>query len=391
MVTNAHDDARSVRMAMVSMLLVIALLLSGCSPEARASYTAPEAEAATLVGFENVRTYLDAPLKGGDGDAAKWAPDNRKPKVDFLMISGGGAGGAFTVGILSAWSATGTRPKFDVVTGVSTGALIAPYAFLGEAYDQQLVKLYTSGTARNLVEARWMGTGLFQSSLLKPEPLRHLVNKYVTWPFLARIAAEHRKGRRLLILTTDLDTQRAVVWNMGEIAASGRMDSLSLFRDVLIASASIPGIFPAVRIKAQVAGRQIEEMHSDGGSASQVLTLPEQLIAEGGKLAQRKNQKINFYVIVNNALMPEFSTTPDQTLPVMARAYSILIKSQTRASLLALYGYAKRTGAEFHLASINKQIPYSVSDPFNTDYMRTVYAIGYAEMKNGTVWKDRPI
>jgi hypothetical protein len=213
----------------------------------------------------------------------------------------------------------------------------------------------------------------------------------MTWSFLTRIAAEHRKGRRLLVLTTDLDTQRAVVWNMGEIAASGRMDSLSLFRDVLIASASIPGIFPAVRIKAQVAGRQIEEMHSDGGSASQVLTLPEQLIAEGGRLARHRNQKINFYVIVNNALMPEFSTTPDQTLPVMARAYSILIKSQTRASLLALYGYAKRTGAEFHLASIDRQIPYSVSDPFNTGYMRTVFAIGYSEMKGGRLWKDRPI
>lgn len=154
-----------------------------------------------------------------------------------------------------------------------------------------------------------------------------MVEHCVTRALLAQIAAEHRKGRRLFVLTTDLDTQRAVVWNMGAIADSGRPEALKLFQDVLIASASIPGIFPAVMIKARVGHHDIEEMHSDGGSASQILTLPEKLIASARRIPGARRQNVTMYVIVNNALMPEFSITSDKTLPVMARAYSILIKS----------------------------------------------------------------
>jgi hypothetical protein len=354
------------------------------------AHDAREADRASIAGYGEIRTYLDARLDEAPKELVDWAPAFRRNELNILMISGGGAGGAFSVGVLSAWTAKGGRPEFDVVTGVSTGALIAPYAFLGPAYDETLVRLYTSGIAENLVSSKRV-VGLFGSSLLSPEPLRRMVRHFVTPDLLRRVAAEHRKGRRLLVLTTNLDTQRAVVWNMGAIADSGRPDALKLFRDIMVASASIPGVFPAVMIKAEANGRHFEEMHSDGGSSSQVLTLPQALMTSANRLVPSRRQKVNFYVIVNNALMPEFAVTPDRTLSVIIRSYSIFVKAQTQSALTALYNYSQRTGASFHLASIDAQVPYSMTDPFNTGYMRAVYHLGYTELIAGTLWRDCPV
>ncbi|MQB44977.1 patatin-like phospholipase family protein [Rhizobium sp. ICMP 5592] len=372
------------------VLLPFLLILSGCMQTLDRALDASEADKASIAGYGEIRTYLDARLDEAPRDASNWAPATRRGRLDALMISGGGAGGAFSVGVLSAWSTAKTRPQFDVVTGVSTGALIAPYAFLGSAYDDTLVRLYTSGVAQELVRTKGF-VGLFGSSLLRAGPLRQMIERFITPAILQQVAAEHRKGRRLFILTTNLDTQRAVVWNMGAIANSGRPDALKLFQDVLTASASIPGVYPAVMIKAESGGRQFEEMHSDGGSSSQVLMIPQALLTSSQGLLPTKGQAVNFYVIVNNALMPEFATTPDKTLPVIVRAYSIFVKSQTQSALTALYTYSKLTRARFHLASIDAQVPYSMFDPFNTNYMRAVYNLGYAEFVAGTLWKDKPV
>jgi hypothetical protein len=350
---------------------------------------AKEAETASIAGYGEIRTYLDARLDEAPKDI-DWEPATKRDRFDVLMISGGGAGGAFSVGVLSAWSATKTRPRFDIVTGVSTGALIAPFAFLGSAYDDTLVHLYTSGVAEELASSK-RASGLIGPSLLKADPLRRMIEQFITPAILRQVAAEHCKGRRLLVLTTNLDTQRAVVWNMGAIAASGRPDALRLFQDIMVASASIPGVYPAVMIKAESGGHRFEEMHSDGGSASQVLMLPQALLTSSHRLGPAKRTAVNFYVIVNNALMPEFAKTPDTTLSVIARAFSIFVKSQTQSALTALYNYSKLTSAHFHLASIDVQVPYSMLDPFNTQYMCAVYSLGYAELMAGTLWRDSPV
>ncbi|MEK1931305.1 MAG: patatin-like phospholipase family protein [Pararhizobium sp.] len=352
------------------------------------AHNANEAEKASIAGFGEIRSYLDVHLDEAPRNTLDWAPATKRDRLDALMISGGGAGGAFSVGVLSAWSAAKTRPQFDVVTGVSTGALVAPFAFLGSAYDDTLVHLYTSGVAEELVRSKRPG-GLFGPSLLKADPLRRMIERFITPKILQQVAAEHRKGRRLLVLTTNLDSQRAVVWNMGVIANSGQPAAVKLFQDILVASASIPGVYPAVMIKAESGGRHFEEMHSDGGSATQILTFPQFLLTSSTRLATK--QSVNFYVIVNNALMPEFAITPDKTLSVIARAYSIFVKSQTQSALTALFNYSKLTGARFHLASIDAQVPYSMLDPFNTNYMRAVYNLGYAEVVAGTLWRERPV
>ncbi|WP_311043501.1 patatin-like phospholipase family protein [Rhizobium lentis] len=381
------EDRATILIRLMAILMLV--LMAGCMAPDRVRYSETAAVNARIEGFGDIRTYADTGRQLPDARA--WLAMPRHGDANYLVLSGGGAGGAFSVGVLKAWSDRKGRPEFDIVSGVSTGALIAPLAFLGPAYDDTLVDLYTSGVAKELVDADFLPKALLGSSLLKQEPLRRMVERHLTQEILEKIAAEHRKGRRLLVLTSNLDSQRPVVWNMGAIADSGQPDALKLFQDIIIASASIPGVFPAVLIKVTAGGEEFEEMHSDGGSSSQILTIPEGWMASPRQAPWPKGLKLNMYVIVNNALVPEFSTTTNNTLAVMARASAALIKSQTRSALVATYVYAQKNGIRFRVASIDRQIPYKITDPFNTNYMRAVYHLGYAEMASGRLWKDQPV
>ena len=189
------------------------------------------------------------------------------------MISGGGDWGAFGAGVLKGWgNVTGdlARPQFDVVTGVSTGALIAPFAFLGRAYDSQLAGLFTSYGADQIYESNIL-SGIFGGkALANSKPLAKLIETYVDASFLRRVAEERTKGRFLLVGTTNLDAQRPVYWDMGKIAQKGDNQALELFRHVLLASASIPGIFPPVLVQVEAGGQVYQEMHVDGGTTREV-------------------------------------------------------------------------------------------------------------------------
>ncbi len=374
--------------ALVGILIVVVAISSGCATPERAAYNASEARRAQIAGFENIRAHVDDPRPPASV-YDPWKPVIMADKPTMLAISGGGAGGAFTVGILSAWSELGTRPRFEVVKGVSTGALIAPFAFLGSEYDDELRQLYLSGETRGLIDIEWKGAGFFSAGLLKGQALRRNVEQNITAGILRRIAAEHRAGRRLLVMTTNLDTQRAVIWNIGAIADSRRPDSLSLVRQILIASASVPGILPPVSIRAVVDGKQIEELHSDGGSSAQFFTLPESLLVTQNNHA--RGQNLHIYVIVNNALIPEFSMSRERALPIIGRAYGILLKSQTKQGLIALYNFGERTGMEIDIASIDQQVPYSMLNPLSVNYMRKVYNIGYDKMMKQHLWAKRPV
>ncbi|WP_244489879.1 MULTISPECIES: patatin-like phospholipase family protein [unclassified Rhizobium] len=374
--------------ALASILVFAVVISTGCAAPERLTYSASEADRAQISGFENIRTHVDDP-RSPASTHDPWKPVILKDKPTMLAISGGGSGGAFAVGILSAWSELGTRPRFEVVTGVSTGALIAPFAFLGSDYDEQLRRLYLSGETRDLIDIEWKGAGIFSPGLLKGNALRSNVEQNITGEILRRIAIEHRGGRRLLVMTTNLDTQRAVVWNIGAIADSRRPDALPLVRQILIASASVPGIFPPVSIRIVVDGRQIEELHSDGGSSAQLFTLPEHLLVAHND--QAKGQNLHIYVIVNNALIPEFSMSRERALPIMGRAYGILLKSQTKQGLIALYNFAKRAGIDLDIASIDEQVPYSMLNPLSADYMRSVYRIGYEKALGQSLWAKYPV
>lgn len=217
------------------------------------------------------------------------------------------------------------------------------------------------------------------------------MEKYADERLLVAIAREHRKGRRLLVVTTNMDAQRAVVWDMGKIAASDRPEALKLFRDILVASAGVPAVFPPILIDVQAEGKHFAEMHADGGPSIQVFTIPEGLLSTASSRLLPKGTRADLYVLINNALFPEFKVTSNNTFAVGDRGLDTMIKAQTRRSLDATYAFTKRAGIGFHVASIDRAVPYSALDPFNASYVRTLFKLGYEQAISGQVWKTAPI
>jgi predicted patatin/cPLA2 family phospholipase len=243
-------------------VLAALLALCGCASISRIQYGAADAMSSRVLNLNELRRYADEPASTfHDEMPGKF----RSGPLSYLALSGGGADGAYGAGVLNGWTAQGTRPEFSVVSGVSTGALIAPFAFLGAAYDATLRDVYTSGIAESILDAPNFLNALFGSGLFGNTRLRELVARYVNQDMLAAIAVEHVKGKRLFIVTTNLDTQRTVIWDMGRIASLRSPQAVNLFRDVLAASASIPVVFPPMLIDAEANGNRFQEMHVDGG------------------------------------------------------------------------------------------------------------------------------
>jgi predicted acylesterase/phospholipase RssA len=360
--------------------------LAGCSSLPRAPYTASDAASAQVLNVNELRRYTDEPA----ATFLKETPVRFRigPVYSYLALSGGGADGAYGAGVLNGWTAVGTRPEFTVVSGVSTGGLIAPFAFLGPAYDAKLREVYTSGIAESLLDTPSILNALFGSGLFGNTRLRELVARYVDQNMLAAIAEEHAKGRNLLIVTTDLDTQRTAIWDMGRIAAIRTPQALSLFRDVMAASASIPVVFPPIMIDAEANGNHFQEMHADGGVTAPVLTLPEAFILRNGAYVQ--GVRMNIYILINNKVERDFQLVPNSTIDIAARASASVTKTQTRSILYETFDFARRNNFGFNLTYIDKGFPSSSSSGFEPNYMRSLYQYGYDKAKTSNVWVKVP-
>jgi predicted acylesterase/phospholipase RssA len=359
-------------------------ILAGCSSLPRTSYTASDAASSTVLDLDELRRYADEP-------ASMFLKTNVSPRsgpLSYLALSGGGADGAYGAGVLNGWTAAGTRPEFSVVSGVSTGALIAPFAFLGPAYDATLRDVYTSGVAESLLNAPNIVHALFGSGLFGNTHLRELVARYVGHDMLGAIAAEYARGRQLLIVTTNLDTQRTVIWDMGRIATIRSTQALNLFRDVLAASASIPVVFPPMLIDAEANGHRFQEMHVDGGVTAPVLTLPEAFLLRNGALA--KGLRMNIYVLVNDKVERDFKLVPNSTIDIAARTSASVTKTQIRSVLYETYDFARRNNFGFNLTYIDKNLPSPSSFGFEASYMRSLYQYGYDKAKTGDFWAKSP-
>jgi predicted patatin/cPLA2 family phospholipase len=311
-------------------------------------------------------------------------PRMSRAEVNFLAISGGGSDGAFGAGVLVGWTAAGNRPEFDVVTGVSTGALAAPFAFLGPRYDDALRKVYTSYSTNDLLVARPIRGLLGGSALANNAPLANVIASFVNQTFLQEIAREHNRGRRLLIGTTNLDAQRPVIWDMGRIAASDHPGALDLFRKVLLASAAIPGLFPPVHVNV-TADTAREEMHVDGGTSNQVFLLPSQMM-----LGRQHSAKRRLYIIRNGRLEPQFQVVQARTVAIANRSLSTLIKNQGIGDLVQLYNFARRNGIAYSLISIPSDFPDTSAEPFDTVYMTRLFELGFRTGQSGRSWQKVP-
>jgi hypothetical protein len=293
--------------------------------------------------------------------------------VNVLVLSGGGAGSAFGAGALVGLSQRGTRPDFQIVTGVSAGALIAPLAFLGQGWDSQLTEAFSGAPTRHLMHAQWLGA-LFGDSIYWGEPLAQLVDHYVTDELLRSVARESRRGRLLLVATTDLDSEQTVFWNLGLIAEQGGAKARRLFRDVLIASASIPGVFPPVMIRVEQAGRTYEEMHVDGSAMASLFFIPDLAAILPNPLEPLRNGHL--YVLINGTLRTPPATTRDQTFSILKRSAVAALQGGTRAAIEIAYSVAQQHRMSMEVTDIPDVYPFGGSLEFDTSKMQALFDYG---------------
>jgi hypothetical protein len=311
------------------------------------------------------------------------------PPVSYLAISGGGGNGAFGAGLITGWTEA-NRPVFKTVTGISTGALIAPFAFLGPKYDPVLRETYTTTTDAGIFKKRGIIKAIMSDAMADTEPLRGMVERLVTPAFLAEIAAEYEKGRLLLVGTTDLDAQRGVIWNMTALAASSDPDAIGLFRKILLASASIPGAFPPVMIDVTVDGKHYQEMHVDGGTTAQVFIYPPRFHLKEIAHSQGYDRKRTLYIIRNARLDSEWASVNRRTLSIAAKAISSLIHFQGNGDLNRMYLTAGRDGLDYNLAYIPADFTVVSKSQFDPVYMGQLFARGHDLARSGYPWEKHP-
>jgi predicted acylesterase/phospholipase RssA len=366
----------------LAILFSIGLLtLQGCAHTAIRQPTSPQEEAPNAIRTLGPdQRFLTLPSQSV---ARQVRAQRAGQPVNILALSGGGADGAFGAGALVGLTRSALRPQFSVVTGVSTGALIAPYAFLGSDWDDQLVEVYTSGRAEHLLHSRGLGV-LFGSSVYSGAPLKQLVDRYATDALIQAVAREASTGRLLLVATTDVSTGEPVIWDLGSIAMNGGANAKALFRDVLVASASVPGLFPPVVIRVQEQQALYDEVHVDG-TISVPFFVPLAFV-EPTHDASDPSQGTAVYVIVDGRLS-------EQAAPIRLRARSILSRSVSaglshmlRTTLELTATDAELDGAQFHVAAIPFAYPQLNSFDFGTQSMRSLFQFGYQCARAGRLW-----
>ena len=400
------DQPRSPRTGRrrLGLVAVAALALAGCGATLGDRQYVPEqlVTAAEPRGMSAVRVWGDEPLATFEEFRRVEAPvlrmkymERKRQKLpldsSMLALSGGADDGAFGAGLLVGWSERGDRPEFDLVTGVSAGALIAPFAFLGRDYDRQLGEMFTHYGGDQIYQANVLAGVLGGAAgLANSDPLKELIDKYVDRELLHRVAEERAKGRVLLIGTTNIDAERPVYWDAGKIAAQGSTQALELLRTVLLASASIPGVFPPVRITVTADGKTYEELHVDGGTTREVFFSPADFSFR--ELDKALGLKIprKLYVIRNGKIGPEWQATSESTFAIGQRSLSTVLKNQTIGDLMRMHAKANAEGIDYNLAYIPDSFRTPRAKPFDQRYMTVLFQQGVLLGREGYKWSKAP-
>lgn len=380
-------------------ILATVFLVQGCAtaPPRMNPLPGELAEQAEIPGMPGVRAWSDE----SPPHVEQWlnAPDEvvrayhggiMDREHNYLAISGGGANGAFGAGLLNGWSESGTRPEFTLVTGISTGGLIAPFAFVGPEYDPQLKEIYTSYSTSDLVTERSYVNIIRNDAISDTAPFRALIAEYVDEQMMRAIAAESRKGRQLLIGTTNLDAARPVMWNITQIAEFDTPEALDLIRDIMLASASIPGAFPPVTFEVEANGERYEELHVDGGMTSQVFFYPLGLDWRRVEELLNVQGRPKLFIIRNAHLAPDWETVERRLGPILSRSVSSLIRTQGIGDLVRLYLGSVRDGIEFRLAAIPEDFDMTPTEPFDREYMNALFERGRSMASQGYPWLKDP-
>jgi predicted acylesterase/phospholipase RssA len=385
------------------VLFALVVLTSACATPSRLPAVPSDLTTQAQPAVANARYWADSDLQLLTDDALAayrreqaWRAQSGQagplPPQAFLALSGGGDNGAFGAGLLAGWTASGTRPEFRLVTGISTGALIAPFAFLGPDYDATLRSAYTEIRSSDIFEPRPFYSALFADAMADSAPMRGMIARYITPELLRAIAAEYDKGRILLVGTTDLDARRPVIWNMTAIASSADPGALDLFRQIILASASIPGAFPPVMIDVEVNGQAYQEMHVDGGASAQVFVYPPRLNVSEMRAAvgADADRQRTLYVINNGRMDPAWASVDRRTMSIAGRAVSSLIQTQGAGNVYQIYNTAQRDGLDFNLAFIASDFSTPHVEDFDQTYMRSLFQYAYDLAVQGYPWRKEP-
>jgi predicted patatin/cPLA2 family phospholipase len=378
-------------------------MLAACStPPRLAAVPRGEVARATVLGLPNERFYPNLDLEAYETELmdrlakgqrlhGTTSPANARP-INLLAVSGGGEDGAYGAGLLCGWTEHGGRPEFDLVTGVSTGALTAPFAFLGPKYDHALRDVYTNVTADDILRRRPILAAVFNDALADNEPLYKTISRYLNDEMLADIATAYGRGRLLLIGSTNLDAQVPVIWNVGAIAASGHPKALDIIRRVLLASAAIPGAFPPVMIDATLDGKPFQEMHVDGGAVAQAFLYPAALTLGRRDRIKRRQRvaDITAYVIRNARLDPQWASVDRRTMGIVSRAVSSMIASSGYNDIVRIYFTTAQDDVGYRLSYIPPSFNVELKSPFDQGYMRELFDLGFRLGKAGYNWATVP-
>ena len=398
---------RNMEIYLAQSLIVgfILALLTGCSGLPRTPLPVEDIRRAEIPGMSGVRAWggqLNADFQADLVASIKQEPagvfpldENGYPIYHGLALSGGGSNGAFGAGILNGWSKAGTRPDFKVVTGISTGALIAPFAFLGPGYDEQLKTVYTTMRTRDILERLNIFRIIFQGeAFAHTTPLKQLIETHFDADFLQAVAAAHNQGRRLYVGSTHMDAQTLMVWNMGAIANSGHPDALDLFQKIVLASSSIPAAFPPVFIKIKINNQRYDEMHTDNGTITQVFfnknTMNLSATTQTAKRTQRKNYRGTLYVIRNGKLGPEPEQVKRRLPEITGRAISTMIKYAAFNDLHRIHGNTDTAELGFRYTAIPDDFESQADEVFDPEEMKRLFELGYEMGLSGSAWRDTP-
>jgi predicted acylesterase/phospholipase RssA len=391
------EDANSGRLRKIALLGAI-LTLGACAENRLSAVAVQDTHRAIVLGIPNARIFADdnagfvaVTRRSIENQEKYYASIGRPLPLDnYLVLSGGGDDAAFGAGLLVGLSEAGRRPSFTVVTGISAGALLAPFAFLGPEFDPTLKELFAKLGPQDVFKTRPILAGLTSDALADTSPLKKLIAKYVNEAIVQRIADEYRHGRRLAIATTDLDAGLSVVWDIGAIANSENPRAVALIQQILLASASIPAVFPPVMFDVTVDGVPHQEMHSDGGAMQQTFLYPQtldvvQLAAESGPRPR------NAYIVRNARLKVEWHQTQRSTFGIAARAFGTITTGSGDSDLYRLFALAKRDGIGFQLAFIDNKFTAPHPDAeFDHEYMTKLFDYARHRAYAGDAWQSAP-
>ena len=384
------------------VLIVGSLVFSGCVTLRHASPREMSNDV-SISGMKDIRAICGTPSEYMKKDFVSLVEQDEKSDSIFLKpertysllaVSGGAANGAYGAGLLNGWSKQGNRPVFKVVTGISAGAIIASFAFLGSDYDEKLKEFFTQYSTKDLMHRKNIVFGFFSNSLASDRPLKRLIEKNINMIFLKKVAQEYRKGRRLYIGTTDLDVPQLVIWDMGKIATREDTNALQLYQKIVLASVSIPTLWPPVYFNVQEKDKTYDEMHVDGGITKQVFFLYD--VVKGWDQAAKEKGldlgkiKYKIYVIRNGYVQPVYMAVDNRLSSISLRAMDTMANAEGVGDLYQLYMFTKLRKGDFNLAYIPTSHITKAKELFDLKEMRSLFDLGEIQAFKGYSWRKVP-